>query len=179
MLPQVRPWSLPPRSFPERGTLPLPPRPALPLRNDRDPPLGSSKAGGSLGDPEGYPPGPWRVAAERGEAGGGREARRCCRSRGGGPGTRHPRPRPARTGLSSRFPFARLRAPSASCSEAGSSRPLQPPPHPRRSLARPAGPSAGSVFLSLFHSPSFPFPVPSSLLSPGVPGQGLRAGQWR
>ncbi|XP_048952699.1 potassium channel subfamily K member 4 isoform X1 [Canis lupus dingo] len=101
-----------------------------------------------------------------------REARRCCGSRGGGAGTRHPRPRPARSSLSSRCPFA--------------------PPRPLRLLLRSGfltplpGPGAVSLArLSLgwlglsspLHSPSFPFPGPPRISSPGVLGQGLRAGQ--
>ncbi|XP_029812003.1 potassium channel subfamily K member 4 isoform X2 [Suricata suricatta] len=103
---------------------------------------------------------------------GSREARRCCRS--GGAGTRHPRPRPARSGLSS-FPFARLRAPSASGAEAGPSRPLQAPGV--FSLARPIPRQAQSLFPPSTLLP-FPSRCPFLFSCPGVPGQGLRAGQW-
>lgn len=65
-------WSGPgrPHPAPSGNLVPsLPLHPASPLRSDRDPPLGSSKAQRGAGDPGGSLPGPLPLESEQGEAG--------------------------------------------------------------------------------------------------------------
>ncbi|XP_060260063.1 potassium channel subfamily K member 4 isoform X1 [Ovis aries] len=141
-------WSGPRRSHPapSRNPVPsLPRHPASPLRSDWDPPLGSSKAQRGAGDPGGSLPSLSPLEAEQGEAGGEGEAakmllqpRRTSRTAIPVPVRRGPL-RPLSPQLEGGVP---LQAPSIS------------------SLAPPLPGQAVSV--STFHSPSFPFPVPSS-----------------
>lgn len=159
-------WSGPgrPHRAASRNPVPfLPLRPASPLRSDPDPPQGSSKAQRGAG-------GPWRlpsrsIASRRGARrvrGGGRNREDAAAASADEPGPATPVPAlhsplcPLSLQLEGGFP--------------------RPPPRPQHFLARPASPSAVSASLSPFHSPSR---CPLIFSHPGVPGQGLRAGQWR
>lgn len=171
----VRPLSPPPRSFPEPGILPFSPRPrpASPLRSDRDPSLGSSKARRGAGAPQRLPAWPIKARSVAGRGGGG-----------GGEVTKMPqqqrmnRDPPSSSTPCAVWPFLPLsllepRRPLCLLLLGG--RFCSPSPGPQLFLARPAYPSAGSV------SPStlLPFPswCPLHFSYPGVPGQGLRARQ--
>lgn len=152
---RVRPLSLPPRSFPEPSTLP-PPRPASPLRSDRDPPLGSSKARRGAGRPRRLPARP--LAGRRGAAGGGRKGEK--RQDAAAAAAEEPGPS---------IPVPALRGPASPAFPSRAPAPPQPPalqpaPHvPSRPPVFSRSPSLSLVRLSLS------FPLPHSFLSfPGA-----------
>lgn len=172
----VGPWSPPPRSFPEPApSLPL--RPASPLHSDRDPPLGSSKALWGAG-------GPWRlpsrpIASSRSSSGtrrgwrGGRSHEDAAAASADEPGPAVPVPVPAlRCAVRPPLPLCLGAPPRPLSLQLEGGFPTHPPPRPpafphspRLSLGRP---SLASPILA----PSFPFPVPTYLLTPWSPRTG-------
>ncbi|XP_047630225.1 collagen alpha-1(I) chain-like [Phacochoerus africanus] len=172
----VGPWSPPPRSFPEPApSLPL--RPASPLHSDRDPPLGSSKALRGAG-------GPWRlpsrpIASSRSSSGtrrgwrGGRSHEDAAAASADEPGPAVPVPVPAlRCAVRPPLPLCLGAPPRPLSLQLEGGFPTHPPPRPpafphspHLSLGRPS-------LASPIHAPSFPFPVPTYLLTPWSPRTG-------
>lgn len=152
------------------------PRPASPLRRDRDPPLGSSKARQDTGRPWRLPAGPLAARGRAGRGGSGERSAKILQQP-----QRRSRDPPSPSPPCAVRPLRPLplRAPPRPLSLQLRSRFLTPPPGPLAFFCFPGGPSAGSV--SLTPSTLLPFPSRRPLLfsCPGVPGQGLRAGQWR
>ena len=143
---------------------PTPVPPCLASAQGPDPSVGSSKAQRGSGGPLRLPARPIAASsvAWRGRRR-GRNQEDAAAAAADEPGQPSPSP-PCASGLQSRCSFQHLLIPSASSWEAGF-------PRPRRlaGVSSSLCLSVSRLSLSLFHSPSFPFPVPSSLLTPWSP----------